>query len=206
MFLTKTNNKIKLILIIIIFIFIVITLRVAYIQIIDYKKLTNLSYDLWTRSLPIEGDRGKIFDRNGVILADNITTTSLILIPSQIKDKETVSTSLANILNISKKQMDKHVYKNTSIERVHPYGRRLDYAVADKIEKLGFDGVYLIRESKRYYPFGKTLSHVLGYVGIDNQGLSGIELMYDEYLKGTPGSIKYYSDAKGNKLKKRKNS
>ena len=96
--------------------------------------------------------------------------------------------------------MDKHVKKNVSIERVHPEGRRLDYSIADKIESLHFEGVYLVRESKRYYPYGNTLSHVLGYVGIDNQGLSGIELEYDKYLTGEAGAIKYYSDAKGNKL------
>ena len=97
--------------------------------------------------------------------------------------------------------MDKHVKKNTSIERVHPEGRRLSYDVADKIEALHYDGVYLVRESKRYYPYGNLLSHVLGYVGIDNQGLSGIELQYDSYLTGVDGAIKYFSDAKGNSLK-----
>ena len=96
--------------------------------------------------------------------------------------------------------MDKHVKKKASIERVHPEGRQLSYEVADKIEALNIDGVYLVKESKRYYPYGKTLSHVLGYVGIDNQGLSGIELQYDKYLTGEAGAIKYFSDAKGNKL------
>ena len=97
--------------------------------------------------------------------------------------------------------MKKHVYKNTSIERVHPFGRRLDYKIAEKIEKLKIDGVYLVRESKRNYPYGSMLSHTLGFVGIDNQGLSGIELQYDDYLTGSYGAIKYFSDAKGNKLK-----
>ena len=166
----------------------------------EYQKLSSLANDLWSRDLPIEGDRGLILDRNGIVLADNITTTSLVLIPNQIKDKELVSKSLSEILNVSKEEMDKHVYNNVSIERVHPEGRRLDYIIADKIEKLNYDGVYLVRESKRYYPYGEVLSHVLGYVGIDNQGLSGIELMYDKYLTGESGAIKYFSDAKGNKL------
>ena len=74
--------------------------------------------------------------------------------------------------------------KNVSIERVHPEGRRLDYQTADKINNLNFDGVYLVKESKRNYPYDTMLAHVLGYVGIDNQGLSGIELQYDEYLRG----------------------
>ena len=179
---------------------VVIVLRVMYIELFEYEKLSNLANDLWSRDLPIEGDRGLILDRNGVVLADNITTTSLVLIPNQIKDKDKVSSDLASILGVSKDEMDKHVKKKTSIERVHPEGRRLDYETADKIESLNHEGVYLVRESKRYYPYGNLLSHVLGYVGIDNQGLSGIELMYDKYLQGESGAIKYFSDAKGNKL------
>ena len=200
MFQKKINSKIKIFLVFFIVLFVVIMLRVIYIEMFEYKKLSSLANDLWSRDLPIEGDRGLILDRNGVVLADNITTTSLILVPNQNKDKDQVSTELAKILNISKNEMDKHVKKNVSIERVHPEGRRLDYSVANKIEKLHFEGVYLVRESKRYYPYGDLLSHVLGYVGIDNQGLSGIELLYDKYLKGESGAIKYYSDAKGNRL------
>ena len=200
MFTRKINSRIKFFLILFLFFFIVIVGRVFYIQVFEYQKLSSLANDLWSRDLPIEGDRVLILDRNGVVLADNITTTSLVLIPNQIKNKDEVSTSLAEILNVSKEEMDKHVFKNTSIERVHPEGRRLSYEIADKIESLGYDGVYLVRESKRYYPYGEILSHVLGYVGIDNQGLSGIELMYDDYLKGESGAIKYFSDAKGNKL------
>ena len=101
---------------------------------------------------------------------------------------------------VTKEEMDQHVNKVTSIERVHPEGRRLDYETADKIESYKYDGVYLVKESKRYYPYGTTLSHVLGYVGIDNQGLGGIELIYDKYLTGENGAIKYFSDAKGNKI------
>ena len=96
--------------------------------------------------------------------------------------------------------MYKHVDKKTSIERVHPEGRRLSYEVAGKIAELKLDGVYLVKESKRNYPYGNLLSHTLGYVGIDNQGLSGLELQYDKYLTGESGAIKYFSDAKGNKL------
>ena len=167
---------------------------------VDYKKLVSLATDLWSRDLPIEANRGLILDRNGIILADNITTTSLVLVPNQIKNKEEVVNVLANILKVSKEEIKKHVYKKTSIERVHPEGRRLSYEIADQIEAYNFEGVYLVKESKRYYPYGEALSHVLGYVGIDNQGLGGIELIYDSYLKGENGAIKYFSDAKGNKI------
>ena len=200
MFQKNINIKIRLILVAFIMMFLVIVLRVMYIELIEYDKLSILANDLWSRDLPIQGDRGLILDRNGVVLADNITTTSLVLIPNQIKDKDLVSETLANILSVSKEEMDKHVFKKTSIERVHPEGRGLDYETADLIESYDFSGVYLVKESKRYYPYGELLSHVLGYVGIDNQGLSGIELEYDEYLQGDDGAIKYFSDAKGNKL------
>ena len=200
MFFKSIDKRIRIVLIIVIAMFVVIILKVAYVQLIDYVKLNELADDLWSRELPIAADRGRILDRNGVVLADNITTTSLVLIPNQITDKEKASTLLAEILDVTKEEMDKHVYKETSIERVHPEGRQLSYEVADKIDALELDGVYLVKESKRYYPYGTTLSHVLGYVGIDNQGLSGLELEYDDYLTGENGAIKYFSDAKGNTL------
>lgn len=200
MFTRGIDKRMKIILLIFSSILLVIVLRVFYVQIVDYKKLSTLASDLWSRNLPIEASRGRILDRNGVVLADNITTTSLVLIPNQIKNKKEVTTKLAEILGVSFDEMKEHVYKETSIERVHPEGRRLSYEVADKIEALNFDGVYLVKESKRYYPYEEMLSHVLGYVGIDNQGLSGIELQYDDYLMGENGAIKYFSDAKGNKL------
>lgn len=150
--------------------------------------------------MKIEADRGKILDRNGVVLADNLTTSSLVLIPNQMKDKKKVTKELSSILGISYNAMKKHVYKKTSIERVHPEGRRLSYDVAKKISDLKLDGVYLVKEAKRNYPYKDFLAHVLGYVGIDNQGLSGIELQYDKYLKGENGVIKYFSDAHGNKI------
>ena len=200
MFSKKINQRIKIAFIIFIILFILIILRVFYVQVFDYKKLNELANDLWSRDLPIEADRGLILDRNGEVLANNLTTTSLVLIPNQIKNKEKVVKSLSEILNVSEEEMKKHVYKKTSMERVHPEGRRLDYKTADKINSLNLEGVYLVKESKRNYPYKNLLSHVLGYVGIDNQGLSGLELQYDKYLTGKKGAIKYFSDAKGNNL------
>lgn len=200
MFFKKIDKRIKIVLIIILVLFISIILRVFKIQVFDYKKLKSLADDLWSRDLEVAADRGKILDRNGEVLADNVTTTSLVLVPNQIKDKKKTSEELSKILGVSKKEMDQHVYKKTSIERVHPEGRRLSFEVADKINSLEMDGVYLVKESKRYYPYGNLLSNSLGYVGIDNQGLSGLELQYDKILAGTSGAIKYFSDAKGNQL------
>lgn len=200
-FFKDIHVRIRLFFVVVIILFLVVIGKVIYIQVFEYDKLSNLSSELWSRNLPIEGSRGLIYDRNGVVLADNVTTTSLVLIPNQITDKKKVTKELASILNVTEEEMKKHVNKKTSIERVHPEGRRLSFEVADKIAALNLDGVYLVKESKRNYPYDTNLSHVLGYVGIDNQGLSGLELQYDKYLTGEYGSIKYYSDAKGNKLK-----
>ena len=200
MFTKKNDERIKWIFLIVVLLFLIIFFKIVYVQVFSYDKLSSLSDDLWSRELPISASRGKILDRNGVVLADNITITSLIIIPNQVKDAEKVSKVLSEILDTSYENMYAHVTKKTSIERVHPEGRNLSFEIADKINSYSFDGVYLVKESKRYYPNKNMLSHVLGYTGVDNQGLSGIELLYDEYLTGEDGAIKYYSDAKGNKL------
>lgn len=201
MFYKNIHIRIKMIGFLITMMFFLVIIKVFYIQVISYKKLNKLASSLWNRNLPIEANRGKIYDTNGKVLADNKTTVSLVLVPNQIKNKKLVSKELAKILNVSYEEMYKHVNKRTSIERVHPQGRRLSFDIADKINNLKLDGVYLVKESQRYYPYDKLLSHTLGFVGIDNQGLSGLELTYDKYLTGEYGSIKYTSDAKGNKLK-----
>ena len=200
MFFSNVHERIRFVFIISIIILIAIIIKVFYIQVFDYDKLSNLAESLWSRELPIKADRGLIIDRNGEVLATNITTVSLVVVPGQINDAEAVAKDLSDILNTDYQDMLKHVTKSTSIERVHPEGRGLDFEIAEKIDALGYDGVYLLKESKRYYPYESVLSHVLGYVGIDNQGLSGLELYYDDYLTGADGAIKYFSDGKGNKL------
>lgn len=200
MFHYTIQKRIKFVLYLIILIFIIIIFRIFYIQVFSKNKLDDLANNLWSRNLPILADRGNITDRNGVILAGNITTTSLIVVPVQIKNKEEVAENLAKILETDYLNIYSHLTKHTSVERIHPEGRRLSYEKAEAINKLNYDGVYLLKESKRYYPYDNVLSHVLGYVGIDNQGLSGIELEYDNYLKGSDGKIKYYSDGKGLRL------
>ena len=202
MFNKNIHKRIKIVLLLIILIFIIIILKVFYIEVIEYKKLNSLANGLWSRNLPIEADRGKIFTVDGEILAGNLTTTSLVFIPNQIKDKNLVAEKISEVLGVTKEEIEKHLYKKTMMERVHPEGRRLSYEVADKINSFHFDGVYLLKESKRYYPNNEMLSHVLGYVGIDNQGLSGLELEYDDILTGEYGSVQYFSDAKGNNLKR----
>ena len=200
MFVKDINKRIKILFLFLLLPFCFVFLKIIYIQVFDYQKLNRLAKDLWSRNLEIEADRGKILDRNGEVLADNLTTTSLVLVPNQIKEKKRATKEISSILGISYDEMKKHVYKKTSIERVHPEGRRLSFEIADKIQKLQLEGVYLIKESKRFYPYHDLLSHTLGYVGIDNQGLSGLELQYDDYLKGKNGAIQYFSDAHGSKI------
>ena len=181
MFKKRIDLRIKILFLLMIIPFVLVIFKVFYIQVFQYKKLNSLARDLWSRNLEIEADRGKILDRNGVVLADNLTTTSLVLIPNQIKEKERAITELSKILGVSYDEMKKHVTKKVSIERVHPEGRRLSYEIADRINKLNLEGVYLVKEAKRNYPYNDLLSHSLGYVGIDNQGLAGLELQYDKY-------------------------
>lgn len=200
MFFDNIHTRIRFFFLLIFCLLFIIICRVFYIQVFSYDKLSSLAESLWSRKLPIGADRGEIYDRKGRVLATNLTTTSLVLIPNQIKNPEEVAQKLSEILNSDYNDMLAHVTKKTSIERVHPEGRQLSYDIASKIEELHFDGVYLVKESKRYYPYGTVLSHVLGYVGIDNQGLSGLELTYDKYLTGENGAIKYFSDGKGNRL------
>lgn len=200
MFNKGIHKRIKIVLLIILFIFIIIIAKVFYIEVIDYKKLNSLASGLWSRNLPIEADRGNIYTVDGEAIASNLTTTSLVFIPNQINNKDLVAEKISEILDVPKSKIEEHLYKKSMMERVHPEGRRLSYKIADKIENLHFDGVYLLKESKRYYPHNEMLSHVLGYVGIDNQGLSGLELEYNDILTGEYGSIQYFSDAKGNNL------
>ena len=207
MFSKYIHKRIRIVMLIVVLCFILIIGKVFYIQVIDYQKLNLYANNLWSRNLPIEADRGKIMTNDHVVVADNLTTVSLVFIPNQIEHdrKEEVAKNIANILHCNVEAIREHIFKKSSIERVHPEGRRLDYEQADAIEKLNIEGVYLVKESKRVYPYDMLLCHALGYVGIDNQGLSGLELQYDRYLTGAAGSIQYYSDAKGQRLDKPEN-
>ena len=111
MFFKDIHIRIRLFFVIVIILFLVIIGKVVYIQVFEYDKLKELSSDLWSRNLPVEGNRGIIYDRNSVILADNVTTTSLVLIPNQIKEKDRAIKELSKILGISEEEMSKHVIK-----------------------------------------------------------------------------------------------
>lgn len=195
-----TIKKLKYVRIITILIVFAIILKVSYIQIIDRPAIYNKALESWQRSFPVEANRGKIYDSTGRELATNLTTSSLVVVPSQIQDVIKTSQTLAQILNVDVNIMQEKLTKKVSIQRISPEGRQLDDETARQIDRLKLPGVYLIKDTKRYYPLNNYLSHCLGFVGIDNQGLLGLELEYDDYLNGENGSIDYYMDAKSHNL------
>ena len=150
MFIKDKQFRIKIVFIIVILVIVFMFLRILYIQVFSYDKLNDLATSLWQRNLPITADRGRILDRNGKVLATNITTTTLYVVPNQVIDKETTATKLASILGCDYDKMLKHLTKKTSLEKVNPEGRQLSSDIADKINELNIDGLYLMKESKRY--------------------------------------------------------
>lgn len=162
--------------------------------------LTNKAKDLWSRNIPFEPERGKIVDRNGVALADNKSAPTVYVVPRQIEDPVSASKQLASVLNMSPTKAYQHVTKQTSMERIHPEGRKISFEKAEQVRNLGIKGVYIAEDSKRHYPFGNNLAHVLGFAGIDNQGLMGLEAFYNKELSGQKGSMSFFSDAKGKRM------
>lgn len=181
-------------------IFLIIDTRLGYVQFVLGDKLTSLAKDSWSRNLPFEPERGEILDRNGVKLATNQSAPSVLVVPKQVDNPIRTSKLLANVLNMSEEKAYKHVTKKTSIERINPEGRKISHEKAKEVRDLNLKGVYIAEDSIRHYPFGSYLSHVLGFAGIDNQGLLGLEAFYDDDLKGEKGYVKFYSDAKGKRM------
>ncbi|USK61118.1 stage V sporulation protein D [Peribacillus asahii] len=182
-----------------IIIFFIIDIRLGIVQFLRGNELTSLAEDLWSRNIPFEPKRGEILDRNGVELATNISAPTVYVIPRQIENPGEAAEQLASILNMDKQKAYELVTKKTMSVRI-PEGRKISHEKAKKIKALGLKGVYIAEDSKRHYPFGSYLSHVLGFAGSDNQGLMGIELTYDKELSGEKGYVKFYSDAKGKRL------
>lgn len=177
--------------------FMILGIRLGYIQLYQGQWLMDKAEDLWSRDVPFEAKRGKILDRNGEVLAYNISAPTVMVVPAQIEDPAQTARVLANALDTSEERIYKLITQRESIVRLHPEGRKISNEKAREIEQLGLKGVYIAEDSIRYYPHGAFLSHVLGFAGIDNQGLAGAELIYDEILKGERGHVSFYSDAKG---------
>lgn len=181
-------------------IYLIIDIRLGYVQLIMGDWLSNQAQESWSRDIPFEPQRGEILDRNGVPLATNVSAPSVLVVPRQIKNPAETAEKLAAILDMSKKKAYEHLTKKTSIERIHPEGRKISNEKAQEIRALDIDGIYIAEDSKRNYPFNSYLSHVLGFTGIDNQGLQGLELYYDDKLKGKKGHVSFFADAKGRRM------
>lgn len=181
-------------------IYITLISRLGYIQLVLGNELSSKARDSWTRTIPYEGKRGRILDRNGIVLAYNISSPSILAIPVQIKDKAKTAQQLAKVLNANEKDILKMISKKERIVRIQPAGRKISEDKAQAIRDLKLKGIVIAEDNKRHYPYGAFLSHVLGFAGIDNQGLTGLELYYNDLLRGRPGFVSYYSDASGREM------
>ncbi|ALC91081.1 stage V sporulation protein D [Bacillus sp. FJAT-18017] len=182
-----------------ILVFLIIDVRLGYVQFYLGDMLTDRAKGSWSRDIPFAPERGEIVDRNGVPLATNISAPTVWIVPRQIVDPEATAEKLASILNSSKEATLQSLTKKESIIRL-PAGRKISHEKAKEIRSLGLKGIYIGEDSKRHYPYGSYLSHVLGFAGIDNQGLMGLELFYDKELSGEKGSVQFYADAKGRRM------
>ncbi|TMN23490.1 stage V sporulation protein D [Lentibacillus cibarius] len=180
--------------------FTIIDARLGYVQFWIGDELMKLADESWSRDITFEPERGKILDRHGEVLAENVSAPSVIVVPRQIKNPQKTAAEMADILDMSEKKAYQYVTRDAVYTRVHPEGRKISEEQEKAFQTLNLDGVYLAKDSKRHYPFGDYLSHVLGFAGIDNQGLMGLELNYNDKLNGKEGSLSFYSDAKGRKL------
>ncbi|MET3698082.1 stage V sporulation protein D (sporulation-specific penicillin-binding protein) [Bacillus oleivorans] len=183
-----------------IFIFFIIDLRLGYVQFFLGDMLTERAQNSWSRNVPFQAERGEILDRNGVVLATNKSAPTVFVIPRQIENPAETAEKLASVLGMSVEKAYKHVTAQASIETINPEGKKISNEKANEIKELNLNGVYIGNDSIRHYPEGSYLSHVLGFAGIDNQGLMGLELYYDEQLSGKRGAVELYLSAKGKKM------
>lgn len=197
---TRVKRRIVAVFLFALLILITITIRLAYVQFFIGDKLFVEANELWTRDIVFAPERGKILDMNGVPLAENVTAPTVTIVPRQIIDPELTAEQLAVILDASEEKVFQTITKSASSVTIRPEGIKISEEQERAIRTLNLPGVYLAKDSKRHYPYDTYLSHVLGFTGIDNQGLMGLEQYYDDKLQGKPGSLSFYSDAKGNRL------
>ncbi|MCF6137009.1 stage V sporulation protein D [Pseudalkalibacillus berkeleyi] len=181
-----------------IFLFIILG-RLAYVQFVKGDWLTGLALDSWSRNVPFEPKRGEILDRNGVPIAMNVSAPTVFVVPKQVKDHASTARKLAAALNLSEMKVYKTITQKESIVNIKG-AKKISNEKANEIRGFDLPGVFIGEDSKRHYPNGSYLSHVLGFVGIDNQGLTGLELQYDKYLKGEKGHVSFYTDVRGNRM------
>lgn len=171
--------------------------RLVYLMVFDAEYYQQKAEDLHERERDIKAARGEIIDRNGTVLATNRTVCTISVIHSQIENPEKVIEKLSEFLEMDADQVRKKVEKISSIERIQS---NVDKRTGDKIRNLGLAGVKVDEDFKRYYPYNELASKVLGFTGGDNQGIVGLEVKYEKYLKGINGKILTTTDARGLEL------
>ena len=171
--------------------------RLVYLMVFDAEYYQQKAEDLHERERDIKAARGEIIDRNGTVLATNRTVCTISVIHSQIENPEKVIEKLSEFLEMDADQVRKKVEKIASIERIQS---NVDKRTGDKIRNLGLAGVKVDEDFKRYYPYNELASKVLGFTGGDNQGIVGLEVKYEKYLKGINGKILTTTDARGIEL------
>ncbi len=168
--------------------------RLAYLMIFQSEYYTMKARELHERERSIKAARGRIIDANGKILADNKTVCTISVIHNQITDQEEVIAVLCEELGLSEEYVRKRVEKYSAIEKIKS---NVDKSIGDAIRAYDLAGVKVDEDYKRYYPFDSLASKVLGFTGGDNQGIIGLEVIYEEYLQGEAGTILTVTDAKG---------
>lgn len=195
----KTYNKKKMLVVFLCAVIIITGLigRLVYLMIFDAEYYQKLAQDLHEREREIKAARGEIVDRNGVVLATNETVCTISVIHSQIEDADLVTEVLAEELELDMGEVRKKVEKVSSMEKIKT---NVDKETGDRIRNYDLAGVKVDEDYKRYYPYDELASKVLGFTGGDNQGIIGLEVKYNEYLKGTNGTILTVTDARGIEL------
>ncbi len=171
-----------------------LTVRLGYLMIAKSAEYAQRAEDLHERERSIKAERGIIYDKNGIAIATNKPVSTISVIHSQITDPERVIQVLSDMLGLSEDKVRKRVEKNSSIERIKS---NVDKEIADAIRNYDLNGVMVDEDYKRYYPYGSLASKVIGFTGSDNQGIIGLEVEYEKYLKGTDGTILTLTTAYG---------
>lgn len=192
------QKRISMVIGLFILMFMAIVIKMGVITFYSANEINKKAYDLWSREIPISTSRGLILDRNGKVIVGNELCYTVCSINRQVEDIDKTAEVLASILECEKEKIVSHLSKKNSIEILKPEGRRISKELADKIIKSNLKGIYITSDSKRTYPYGSMLAQVVGFCGIDMEGLAGIEYMYNDYLKSQNGSLSVYTDAKGN--------
>lgn len=174
--------------------FVGMSIRLGYVQIAEGKMLDDRASEQQTRDRTIAPTRGMIYDRNLEILAKSASVATVGVVHAQIEDPEMVAKVLSERLNMDYETVYKKVTKRVAFERI---ATKVEKEIADGIRELNLPGVKVDEDSKRYYPYNTLAAQTLGFVGKDNQGIVGLEVKYDSYLKGTPGNILMETDGKG---------